>query len=88
MMLVPQAITFAILEFVYSPISSLRFTKINMKTSKNGSSEPLATCEKRMNLIKGSPKAENHQQDAGDRAVPERAPGRICLRREHLSTLD
>ncbi len=55
MMLVPQAITFAILEFVYSPISSLRFTKINMKISKNGSSAPLATCEKRMNLIKGSP---------------------------------
>jgi Peptidase family S58 len=54
MTLVPHAITLASLEFVYSPISSLRFTKINMKTSKNGSSAPLATCENRMSLIKGN----------------------------------
>ena len=54
MMLVAQAITFAGLEFVYSPISFLRLTKSNMKTSKNGSSAPLATWENSMSLIKGN----------------------------------
>jgi len=39
MMLVPHAITFAILEFVYTPITLLRLTRINMKTNKNGAAQ-------------------------------------------------